>query len=301
MFQNNLRQFYRELNQEGERCDDDQPHAEESKKFWGDIRCESVDHNRDAKWLKDLQSQDSVTHQEKVDIMKESLKKTLGRMANWKSSGPNLVQGFWLKNFSTLHGRVRSQLKECLDSGLVPSWLIKGKTALLQKNKSKGNITSNYRPITCLSLMWKLSSGVIADQIYEYLDQQKLLPEEQKGCRTRSRGINDLVYTGRAVIREVKSGGKKLAMACIDYKKACMVPHSCIKECLDLFGLAENTKTLLVNTMEKWRVMLCAGNSELGEVDIKRGIFSTRFFTSSSVCFSIDSIKFDFKKGQASI
>ena len=31
--------------------------------------------------------------------------------------------------------------------------------------------------------------------------------------------------------------------------------------------------TLLVNSMEKWRVMLCAGNSELGEVDIKRGIF----------------------------
>ena len=25
--------------------------------------------------------------------------------------------------------------------------------------------------------------------------------------------------------------------------------------------------------MEKWSVMLCAGNSELGEVEIKRGIF----------------------------
>ena len=25
--------------------------------------------------------------------------------------------------------------------------------------------------------------------------------------------------------------------------------------------------------MEKWRVMLCTGNSELGEVDIKRDIF----------------------------
>ena len=37
MFQNNQRQFYRELNQEGERCDDDQPDAEESKKFWGDM------------------------------------------------------------------------------------------------------------------------------------------------------------------------------------------------------------------------------------------------------------------------
>ena len=51
------------------------------------------------------------------------------------------------------------------------------------------------------------------------------------------------------------------------------MPHSWIKECLDLFEVAENIKTLLVNSMEKWRVMLCAGNSELGEVDIKRGIF----------------------------
>ena len=52
-----------------------------------------------------------------------------------------------------------------------------------------------------------------------------------------------------------------------------MVPHPWIKECLDLLGVAENIKILLVNSMEKWGVMLCAGDSELGEVDIKRGIF----------------------------
>ena len=145
------------------------------------------------------------------------------------------------------------------------SWLTKGRTALLQKDKSKGNIASNYRPITCFLSMWKLLSGVIADQIYGHLDQQKLLPEEQKGCRKRSRGTNDLLYIDRAVIREVKSRKKNLAMAWIDYKKAYdMVPHSWIKECLDLFGVAENIKTLLVNSMEKWRVMLRVGNSELG-------------------------------------
>ena len=31
-----------------------------------------------------------------------------------------------------------------------------------------------------------------------------------------------------------------------------MVPHSWIKECVDWFGVAENIKTLLVNSMEKW-------------------------------------------------
>ena len=124
MFQNNQRQFYRELNWEGERCDDDQPDAEELKKFWGDIWSELVDHNMDAKWLKDLQSKVSVTKQEKVDITKESLKKILGRVPNWKSPSPNLVQGFWLKNFSSLHGKVRSELKECLDSGFMPSFFL---------------------------------------------------------------------------------------------------------------------------------------------------------------------------------
>ena len=113
-------------------------------------------------------------------------------------------------------------------------------------------------------------TGVNADQIYAPLDLEKLLPEEQKGCRKGSRRTNDLLYIDKAVIKEVKSGNKNLAMTWIDYKKAYdMVPHSWIIECLDLFGVVENIKSLLVNSMEKWKIMLCSGNSELGEVEIK--------------------------------
>ena len=61
----------------------------------------------------------------------------------------------------------------------MPSWLTGGRTSLLQKDKSKDNAESNYSPITCLPLMWKLLTVVIADQIYAHLDQEKLLPEEQ--------------------------------------------------------------------------------------------------------------------------
>ena len=63
-------------------------------------------------------------------------------------------------------------------------------------------------------------------------------------------------------------------MAWIEYKKVyAMVPHSWLIECLDLFGVAEIINSLLVNSMEEWKVILCSGNSELGEVEIKRGIF----------------------------
>ena len=160
-----------------------------------------------------MQSEVNVKKLEKTDITTGSLKKILGRIPNWKSPGPDLVRGLWLNNFSSLHERLRLQLKECLDSGLMPSWLTRGRTSLLQKDKSKSNVASNYRPITCLPLMSKLLTGVIADQIYAHLDQEKLLPEEQKGYRKGSRGTNDLLYIDRAVIKEVKSRNKNLAMA----------------------------------------------------------------------------------------
>ena len=86
-----------------------------------------------------MRSEVNVKKQEKIDITTGSLKKILGRIPNWKSPGPDLVQGFWSKNFSSFHERVRFQLKECLDSGFVPSWLTRERTSLLQKDKSKDN------------------------------------------------------------------------------------------------------------------------------------------------------------------
>ena len=100
-----------EDNQKQEGCDDDQPVAEETKQFWGNIWSQSADHKKDAKWLQDLRSEVSVKKQEKIDITTESLKTILGTMPNWTSPGPDLIQGFWLKNFTSLHERIRLQLK----------------------------------------------------------------------------------------------------------------------------------------------------------------------------------------------
>ena len=54
LFENNQRQFCRELDQEED--DDDQPAAEESKQFWGNIWSQFADH-KDAEWLQDLRNE----------------------------------------------------------------------------------------------------------------------------------------------------------------------------------------------------------------------------------------------------
>ena len=75
LFENNQRRFYRELDQEEVRCDDDQPVTEESKQFWGNIWSQSADHKKEAKWLQDLRTEVIVKKQEKIDITTGSLKK----------------------------------------------------------------------------------------------------------------------------------------------------------------------------------------------------------------------------------
>ena len=146
-----------------------------------------------ADWLKQVECElaSSDRKQGNLRITTSKLKMQLRKMKNWKAPGPDGLQGFWIKSFTACHERMAVQLQRCLDTGEVPDWLTKGKTVLIMKEKEKGNDVTNYRPITCLPLMWKVLTGIIGDAMYEYLDNEELLPEEQKGWRIKSRGTKD--------------------------------------------------------------------------------------------------------------
>ena len=76
------------------------------------------------------------------------------------------------------------------------------------------------------------------------------------------------------ILKEVKTRKKNLAMGWIDYQKAFdMLPHSWIIDCLYSLGLNIKLITFLQSTMKNWRVKLTCNNENLGEVEIKRGIF----------------------------
>ena len=67
-------------------------------------------------------------------------------------------------------------MQKCLENGNVPISMTKRRTILMQnRDKEKGKAASNYRPITCLPLVWKLLVGVIAEDVYGFLDTNSLL------------------------------------------------------------------------------------------------------------------------------
>ena len=55
---------------------------------------------------------------------------------------------------------------------------MESRSVLIQKDPTKGNAVGNCRPMACLNFLWKLLTGIIADKLFEHLENQDLLPEE---------------------------------------------------------------------------------------------------------------------------
>ena len=224
--------------------------------------------------LNDLKGKTQVEQHDDLTIDFEKLRAMLRKIPNWKAPGTDKAQGFWLKNMKKLHQRMALQLQECLDGRGIPEWMTKGRTVLLIKDKAKGNAVGDYRPITSLPIMWKVLTGIKAEDLYQHLHQGSLLPDEQKGSRKESSGTKGQLVIERAILRDCKQRKTNLAIAWIDYKKAHdTVPHSWILETLDLVGAADNIKQLMRESMESWKTQLTAYGKDLGEASIRRGIF----------------------------
>ena len=180
----------------------------------------------------------------KIDV--EDVRKKVKGMANWKAPGPDLVQSFWLKHLSSMHKRLAYHLQDILnDPSTMPTWLVKGRTTLIQKDPSKGTTPKNYRPITCLPTTWKLFSGILADKVMIHLETHKLLAYEQKGVRPGSRGTKDQLAIDKVVFKDSRRRKTNLAVAWIDYQKAYdSVPHSWILKAMTITqDRPENTET----------------------------------------------------------
>ena len=153
-----------------------------------------------------------------------------------------------------MHKPLRKHLEQCLEEG-TPNWMTKGRTVLTQKDKKQGNAPNNYRPIACPPILWKLLTGIIANDLYEYLESNSMLPEEQKCCRRKTRGTHDLLYIDRKILKEVKQRKKGLAMGWIDSLKAYdMIAHSWLLESMKDLGVNRHIRELLQECMKAWRV-----------------------------------------------
>ena len=182
-----------------------QPDAKEIEQFWTKIWQPKKNHEQ-AEWINDMTSElEGLEEGPREEIHIELLKKTLKKISNWKTPGHDGIYRFWFKKFTSIHDRLVLEMNRCLQDAQVPDCMTKGKTTLIQKNPSKGTDPNNYRPITCLPMMWKILTAQIREEIYCSLTSHRLFPDEQKGCLKGSRGIAELLYIDQHILNESKN------------------------------------------------------------------------------------------------
>ena len=104
---------------------------------------------------------------------------------------------FWLKYLTSMHKQLLEAFNEILkEPHDMPSWMTEGTAYLLPKSTETRN-PKNYRPITCLPTTYKILTAILSNRIYNHLQENKILPEEQKGCRKGSRGARTVYWLAK--------------------------------------------------------------------------------------------------------
>ena len=157
-------------------------------------------------------------------------------------------------------------MNRCLQEADVPERKTKRKTTLIQKDPLKGTISNNYRPITCIAMMWKILTSQISEEIYDSLTSHRLVPKEQKGCHNGSRATGELLYIDQHIVNERKTKRKNLSLFVVN-------PQSLIINCLKMYKISDEVINFIKKTMKTWRVKLTAGRKSLAKANTRWDIF----------------------------
>ena len=81
-----------------------------------------------------------------------------------------MYKDFGLRKPPVYIPKLKQHLQECVNAAAVPTWVTEGRTVLIIKNKCKGTVVGNYRPIACLPLMWKLLTSIFSEAMYGHFE-----------------------------------------------------------------------------------------------------------------------------------
>ena len=113
----------------------------------------------------------------------EELRSALTKSHKWKSPGVGKIPNFLLNCLTSTHKQMALNFTNILqNTETAPEWLTEGTTYFLPKNQETQN-SKHYRPITCLATTYKILTSIITERTYTFLEENSILPQEQKGCK----------------------------------------------------------------------------------------------------------------------
>ena len=215
---------------------------ESIENFWKPLYETEKSYNKEAQWIKDYEDSLKINKNIFHEILITEVKSSIHKLGFWKSPGIDNLQNYWWHKFSASHEQLTKIYNNILrNPEETPSWLFRGITRLAPK-KSETKNPANYRPITCLTIIYKILTSILASRMMIHLNENNIIPEEQKGGIADCYGCIDQIIINSMVLDDSKQRNKNLSIAWIDYKKAFdSIPHDWLIKSLKLHGFDDVT------------------------------------------------------------
>ncbi len=246
MFELNRGRFYRSL----EKTPEIQPiniKDEDLTDFWSKMWTKegTVNDNKQSEKLEAFLGFGNrfTDEEEKFDISEDDFEHLIGTLPNWKASGPDKIYNFYIKRFTALHKILRLEIIKIINNEYTPTGdFYKGLTFLIPKDVVKE--AKHFRPITCLSNLFKLTTKLINQSLQVKIERGDMLSHNQLGTRRRCQGAKEQALINKSLN---ECTDNKLKTAWLDVKKAFdSIPHHVLIRILKSF----NTPTFIVRFLE---------------------------------------------------
>ena len=266
-FMNDPKKLYNEL--QGTKIeikDNEIPSKETIQWFWKPLYGTKKSYNKNAKWLNEYEKSLKVNKRIFREILITEVKNATRSFGVWKSPGIDSLQNYWWYKFSASYTQLTKIYNDMLiNPDDIPTWMFRGITKLVPKNTDTKN-PANYRPITCLPIVYKILSSILASRMMEHLETNNIIPEEQKGGIADCYGCIDQLLINSMVLDDAKQRNKNISIAWIDYRKAFdSIPHDWLIKSLEIHGFGDVLINFFKEGIEKWTTNLhiSSGDKEI--------------------------------------
>lgn len=288
-FNRDTKKFYRNLHQ-NQSTDTRVPDQESMKTFWQGIWSKPIRHDPEAYWIPKLRNETkNIRQMEHPQVTAADINTVVLRLKNWSAPGVDGIHNYWWKAFKSTHLVLAKQFQRaCEKPDIIPPYFTLGLTHMLPKTGDPED-PKNYRPITCLSTVYKILTSVVNNKIKHHLKTENILAWEQNGCKQGARGCKELLVIDSVLTKQAKRKKRNLSVAWIDYRKAFdSVPHSWLLEILKIYKIHPKVTMLLQHLMASWRTVLNVKEYKTQEINIRRGIFQGDSLSPLWFCMSLN-------------
>ena len=194
-------------------------------------------------------------------------------LKNNKSPGTDdILNEFIIAAPDMMRSKLQILFNKILSEGKIPA-LWKEAIIIPIYKKGKDTNTENYRGISLLNSTYKLFTGCIQARLKNWLDSNKLIPEEQAGFRTGYSTMDNIFILETLIKKQLSKKRGKLYVFFVDFSCAFdMVNRDKLCEALGKLGVGQKFLALIRALLEGSTAKIRTANGYSDSFEINQGV-----------------------------